>query len=89
MDSNAQDDREFSMEPLGTISFNSSSSSSSRGKMALEFLDKTSKTPTPTLTYANSNSDLLDGDDIPIVRPVGFDEIGDNSTMPQGKTAFI
>lgn len=63
------------------------SSASSRGK---DFLDKTSTTPAPSLPYATSNDDLLNGDDIPIARPVGFEVSSENnSTSFNGKAAFI
>ena len=90
MDSNAGGDDEdlsFSMERLETVSFHNDSSASSRGK---DYLDKTSTTPAPSLPYATSNDDLLNGDDIPIARPVGFEVSSENnSTSFNGKAAFI
>ena len=87
----ADEDLSFSMERLETVSFHNGSSASTRGKMAQNFLDKTSST-TPSLPYASSsNDDLLNGDDIPIARPVGFERSSENNStfFNNGKAAFI
>ncbi len=47
---------------------------------------------TPSLPYASSsNDDLLNGDDIPIARPVGFERSSENNStfFNNGKAAFI